>query len=478
MLKFVLNKSLTHRGPISDETQNMADRMTQTPPASIDLEAQLDLLEKALSEERDARLRAEAETRAKSELLATVSHEVRTPLGAIISIAELLLGTDLNERQRYYAQTLEQSGCGLLAVLNEILDSSKLEAGRLELESVAFGLPELMQSIGSTLEVRAQEKGLDSRLELADGFPAQLMGDPVRIRQILENLIDNAVKFTEAGSVRVLAGYGHDGDELVLRFEVHDTGIGLDQQQMKRLFKPYEQADSSVAAKYGGTGLGLSIARQLAQLMGGDLGVESTPHQGSMFWFTIRVSEAAKTSSDPEAQPDDEAQTDPEDQTDPEAQTDDKAQPDQAPQPDLESTPAPATLGPLSGHVLVVEDNEINQMLIAAYLDQFGLSYETAVNGEEAFRMVSERAFDVVLMDIMMPVMDGIEATRQIRLLNNPAANIQIIALTAHAMQGDRETYLEAGMDGYVSKPVRSAELFTALSDHLGIKPQDFTASA
>jgi len=438
----------------------MADRMTQTPPASIYLEAQLDLLEKALSEERDARLRAEAETLAKSKLLATVSHEVRTPMGAIISIAELLLGTNLNERQRYYAQTLEQSGRGLLALLNEILDSSKLEAGRLELESVAFDLPELMQGIGSTLEVRAQEKGLNSSLELADDFPAQLMGDPVCIRRILDNLIDNAVKFTEAGSVRVLAGYGHDGDELVLRFEVHDTGIGLDQQQIKHLFKPYEQADSSVAAKYGGTGLGLSIARQLAQLMGGDLGVESTPHQGSMFWFTIRVSEAAKTSPDHEAQPIPEAQ------------------PDQAPQPNLEPTPAPATLGPLSGHVLVVEDNEINQMLIAAYLDQFGLSYETAVNGEEAVRMVSERAFDVVLMDIMMPVMDGIEATRQIRLLNSPAANIQIIALTAHAMQGDRETYLEAGMDGYMSKPVRAAELFTALSDHLGIKPQDFTASA
>jgi len=162
VLKFVLNKSLTHRGPISDETQNMADRMIQTPPASIDLDAQLDLLEKALSEERDARLRAEAETRAKSELLATLSHEVRTPMGAIISIAELLLGTNLNERQRHYAQTLEQSGRGLLALLNEILDSSKLEAGRLELKSVAFDLPELMQGIGSTLGVRAQEKGRQS----------------------------------------------------------------------------------------------------------------------------------------------------------------------------------------------------------------------------------------------------------------------------------------------------------------------------
>ncbi|MHA1164445.1 MAG: response regulator [Alphaproteobacteria bacterium] len=438
--------------------------MTQTPPASIDIQVRILQLEQALEDERAARTRAEAETLVKSELLATVSHEVRTPMGAIISMAELLLRTNLDERQRHYAKTLVQSSRGLLTLLNEILDFSKLEAGRFELESVSIDFPELMQGIGSMLEARAQEKGLASSLELADNFPARLMGDPVRIRQILDNLIDNAVKFTDRGSVRVLAGYGHDGDELVLRFEVHDTGIGLDQQHLQHLFRPYEQADSSVAAKYGGTGLGLSIARQLAQLMGGDLGAEGSPHLGSMFWFTIRVTEAAKASPNNAAEPDHVAQSDHVDQ------------PDRAVQASLVA--APVQLGPLSGHVLIVEDNEINQMLIAAYLEQFGLSFETAVNGEEAVKMVSERSFDVVLMDIMMPVMDGIESTRQIRNLNGPAANIQIIALTAHAMQGDRETYLEAGMDGYVSKPVRAAELFTALSDHLGIEPQGFTSSA
>lgn len=434
----------------------MAVDMTKTPPESIDLYARFEQLAEELGKERAARERAEAESRAKSELLATVSHEVRTPMGAIISMADLLRRTNLDESQRLYADTLAQSGHGLLSLLNEILDHSKLEAGRFELESLAFDFPELMQNVSSMLEVRTQEKGLISSLELADSFPAQLIGDPVRIKQILDNLIDNAVKFTEQGSVRILAGYGHDGDELVLRFEVHDTGIGIDQKQMEHLFRPYEQADSAVSAKYGGTGLGLSIARQLAQLMDGDLGAESTPDQGSMFWFTIRVCEADKAAPGNMAAPDQEVQ----------------------PDPVAQAGQAPAPLGPLSGHVLVVEDNEINQMLIAAYLEQFGLSHETAVNGEEAVKMVQTRHFDLVLMDIMMPVMDGIESTKQIRALNIPAANIQIIALTAHAMEGDRETYLNAGMNGYVSKPVRATELFTALSEHLEMAPLGFASSA
>ncbi len=418
--------------------------MTQTPPASGDPAARLQELEKALSDERAARARAEAATRAKSDLLATVSHEVRTPMGAVISMAELLLATSLDDRQRHYAETLHLSGRGLLTLLNEILDHSKLEAGRVELELVSFDLTELIGSVGVGLKARADEKQLASGIDIAEGLPAKLHGDPVRIRQILNNLIDNALKFTEQGSVRVRAGYGRDGDEIVLRFEVCDTGLGLTTQQIARLFEPYEQADSSVAVKYGGTGLGLSIARQLAQLMGGDLGCESTPDQGSMFWFTIRAREAGKTAPDHSAP----------------------------------AGPADAALGPLCGHVLIVEDNDINQMLIAAYLEQFGLSHEIAVNGKEAVAMMQQRRFDVVLMDIMMPVMDGLEATKQIRALGAPAAKVPIVALTANAMRGDRESYLSAGMDGYVSKPVSAADLFTALAEHLAIKPQGAAASA
>jgi CheY-like chemotaxis protein len=246
--------------------------------------------------------------------------------------------------------------------------------------------------------------------------------------------------------VRIRAGYGHDGDEIILRFEVHDTGIGLTAQQITGLFEPYAQADSSVAVNYGGTGLGLSIARQLAMLMGGELGCESTPDEGSMFWFTVRVREAVKTAPGKEAS---------------------------APG---EPGAARAAMGPLSGHMLIVEDNDINQMLIAAYLDQFGLTHEIAVNGQEAVTKVQGGKFDVVLMDIMMPVMDGLEATKHIRALEGPAARVPIIALTANAMKGDRETYLAAGMDGYVSKPINAADLFTALSGHIGIEPQAATA--
>ena len=361
-------------------------------------------------------------------------------------MADLLLGTGLDDRQRHYAQTLEQSGRALLTVLNEILDFSKLEAGRFDLEVVSFDFAELMKSVGAELGARANDKGLASSLDIAEGFARQLRGDPVRLRQILNNLIDNALKFTETGSVRVRAGYGHDGDEIMLRFEVHDTGIGLTAQQITCLFEPYAQADSSVAVKYGGTGLGLSIAGQLAKLMGGEMGCESKPDEGSMFWFTVRVREAGAAAPASKAQ-----------------------------DPD-ERSAAKAAMGPLSGHMLIVEDNEINQMLIAAYLDQFGLTHEVAVNGQIAVKMVKESKFDVVLMDIMMPVMDGLEATKQIRALPSPTGKLPIIALTANAMKGDRETYLAAGMDGYVSKPISAADLFTALSEHIGIEPQAITS--
>ena len=425
----------------------MSEQDTQPKGITQALEAnRIGMLENKLAQEREAREIAEAANKAKSELLATVSHEVRTPLGAIISMADLLLGTQLDGQQRQYADTLQQSGRALLAVLNDVLDYSKLEAGRFDLEVVPFDAIELMDGVEAELVARADAKGLVAQLDLAEDFPRDLSGDPVRIRQVLNNLIDNALKFTEEGSVHVRAGYGRDGEEFILRFEVCDTGIGLTAEQLSGLFKPYAQADSSVAVQYGGTGLGLSIARKLAKLMGGDLGCDSTPDSGSMFWFTVRVRDADTAASTPAAEAS-------------------ELKSGLPPGP-------PPVMGPLNGHVLIVEDNDVNQMLITAYLDQFGLTHDTAVNGQEAIRMVQERHYDVVLMDIMMPVMDGLEATKQIRALDGPLASLPIIALTANAMKGDRETYLASGLDGYVSKPLSAADLFTALAEYIPINAQ------
>ncbi|RME95808.1 MAG: hypothetical protein D6773_18010, partial [Alphaproteobacteria bacterium] len=307
-----------------------------------DLFSQIELLGRKLEEERAARRAAEAESAAKSELLATVSHEIRTPMGAIISMADLLLATPLNDKQRHYAQTLRQSGRGLLAILNDILDYSKLSAGRFELDHVAFDLDEMIASVRENLAARADAKGLACAVDVADGCPRKLVGDPVRLRQILDNLIDNALKFTESGWVRVRIGYRRDGEAVVLRFEVCDTGIGLSEAQRAVMFEPYRQGDSSIARQYGGTGLGLSIARKLASVMGGDLDCESVPGRGSVFWFTVRLEEAGARDTPPAESPEGRAQTQD---------------------------------GALGGRILIVEDNEVNQMLIQAFLDNFGVSH-------------------------------------------------------------------------------------------------------
>jgi CheY-like chemotaxis protein/nitrogen-specific signal transduction histidine kinase len=412
----------------------------RTPPrpsddfAPNDLFAQIELLERTLARERAARAAAEHASQAKAELLATVSHEIRTPLGAIISMADLLANTQLDETQRRYAETLRQSGQGLLDILNDVLDYSKLSAGRFELDVCPFDFNDMMASVGAALAARADEKGLQSTIAVGDGCAQEFIGDPARIRQILNNLIDNAFKFTETGSVEVRAGFDGDAKDARVRFEVRDTGIGLSEDQKARLFEPYVQGDASVGVKYGGTGLGLSIARKLVELMDGEMACESTVGEGSVFWFQVPLrlaGEGRGTGADEAPAADD------------------------------------AASGPLSGRVLIVEDNDVNQMLIKAYLDSFGLAYEVAVDGQEALTALEAGSFDLVLMDIMMPGMDGIEATKRIRAFFGPVARVPIVALTANAMAGDRERYLAAGMDGYVSKPVGAADLFAALAEHL-----------
>ena len=397
-----------------------------------DLLLQIETLKEVLSAERHARQAAETAAKAKADLLATASHEVRTPMGAIISIADLLLSSKLDETQRHYAKTLQQSGRGLLAILNDILDFSKLEAGRFDLQREPFDFRKLMASISEGMRVRASEKGLACSLEIAPDCPEAVIGDQLRIRQLLSNLCDNAVKFTEKGSVRISVSRVADAPGVLLRVDVADSGIGLTQDQRVRLFEPFSQADASVASKYGGTGLGLATARRLAETMGGRIECQSEAGRGSVFTFWVPLEE---TSADA-----------------------------------LAAGGKATDAGPISalkGHVLMVEDNATNQMLIAAYLDKFGLTHQVAENGRVALEMLQAERYDLVLMDVMMPEMDGLEATRRIRKLDTALGSIPILALTANAMDGDRESYLEAGMDGYLSKPIDAHELFFAMAEHL-----------
>jgi CheY-like chemotaxis protein/nitrogen-specific signal transduction histidine kinase len=389
-----------------------------------DLFAQIEGLVEAVEAERRLRVEAEEADRAKSDLIAVVSHELRTPMGAVISMTELLLKTALDETQRRYAETLQQSAKSLHAVLNDILDYSKLEAGRFELDNAVFDLHEVIKGVGTELQRRAREKGVLGAVNVGMSCPRFVKGDGLRLRQVLTNLVDNGVKFTSRGSVRLHANAGAADGKFKLRFDVTDTGIGFGEFQRQRLFQPHVQADHN-GSHYGGTGLGLSLARRLVELMGGEIGCESTPGQGSLFWVTVPAERADMAAKDASG------------------------------------------AGVLDGHVLLVEDNAVNRMLIGAYLEEFGLTYDIVGSGTEALLRLAAKEYDLVLMDVAMTDLDGVETTRRIRKLGGDKGETPIVALTADAMKGDREDYLAAGMDGYVSKPIRGRELFAALEPYL-----------
>ena len=389
-----------------------------------DLFGQIESLVEALEVEREARERAEAADRAKSDLLAVVSRELSAPMDALISMAELLLVSQLDGSQRRYAETLERSARGLRAVLNDILDFARLEAGRCDLSIAPFDLHELIKTAGGSLQAKAEEKALASGVHVGMSCPRYVKGDAARLNQILANLIDNAVKFTERGSVKLHVNAGETYGKLTLRFDIIDTGVGLSEGEVRRLFQPYVQVERT--RQPGGTGLGLFIARRLVELMGGEIGCESARGQGSLFWFTIPTERVARATA----------------------------------------TGAQAN-GRLSGHVLAVEDNAVNRMLISAYLEEFGLTYELAASGAEALERLQTNPYDLVLMDIVMPELDGVETTRRIRKMRSPVGEIPIIALTAHTTKDDRQDYLAAGLDAYVSKPIRGRELYAALQPYL-----------
>jgi signal transduction histidine kinase/CheY-like chemotaxis protein len=443
------------RGELDDANRQLKKGIAASRQAQAALVKAFDELEVKVADRTaeliSAKEAAETANRAKDAFLANMSHEIRTPVSSIIGFTYLLMNTDLSERQREQMNYIKLSCDHLLSVINDILDLSKIEAGELQLAKTEFHLSTVVETVIATLTPKSREKKLALSCRIEPNVPQRFIGDPTRLRQVLFNLIYNAIKFTGSGEVRLRCrAKEHTPRETTLQFSVTDTGIGLPKEAFDRIFKRFAQADVQPQANYGGTGLGLSISKYLVELMGGDIWVESAPGSGSSFNFTVKlpVHHGALYAVQAPDQPG--------------SLCIEEADMPVFQQPQKEGSEPLVTEGmkhPVTDQcgleILLVEDDLINRKMAANMLEKMGACVTTAENGADALKTMEKYRFDIVFMDVKMPVMDGIETTRRIREREGNGGNhIPIIAMTAHAMQGDSENFLKSGMSDYISKPI------------------------